>query len=202
MAAIIGGAKISDKIKILSKLLPIVDKLFIGGGMANTFLAAQGHDMQSSLVEEDKIAMAKEILEGEYAKKIFLPIDVMAAAAFDNAAEHKAVSLDGVPKDWQVLDIGPETMSFFEQELVSVKTILWNGPMGVFEMSNFAEGTKAVAKAVAASPAYSVVGGGDSSAAIRSVGMEDGIDHISTGGGASLKFLEGKVLPGIAACCD
>lgn len=202
LAAIIGGAKISDKIKILWKLLPIVDKLFIGGGMANTFLAAQGHDMQSSLVEEDKIAMAKEILEGEYAKKIFLPIDVMAAAAFDNAAEHKAVSLDGVPKDWQVLDIGPETMSFFEQELVSVKTILWNGPMGVFEMSNFAEGTKAVAKAVAASPAYSVVGGGDSSAAIRSVGMEDGIDHISTGGGASLKFLEGKVLPGIAACCD
>ncbi len=200
LAAIIGGAKISDKIKILSKLLPIVDKLFIGGGMANTFLAAQGHDMQKSLVEEDKIDMAKEILRGEFAQKIFLPVDVMVAAAFDNEADRKAVGLDEIPADWQALDIGPKTMERFEQELAPAKTILWNGPMGVFEMSNFAQGTKAVAKAVAASSAYSVVGGGDSSAAIKSVGMEDGIDHISTGGGASLKFLEGKVLPGIDAC--
>lgn len=200
LMAIIGGAKISDKIKILAKLLPIVDKLFIGGGMANTFLAAKGYNMEKSLVEEDKIAMAKEILEGEYAGKLVLPVDVVAASDFANDAEFKNVKLDGIPQGWQGLDIGPKTIELFEKELAPARTILWNGPMGVFEMPNFALGTKAVAKAVAESSAYSVIGGGDSSAAIKSVGMEDGIDHISTGGGASLKFLEGKELPGIAAC--
>lgn len=200
LMAIIGGAKISDKIKILAKLLPIVDKLFIGGGMANTFLAAKGYNMQKSLVEEDKIAMAKEILEGEYADKLVLPVDVVAAADFANESEFKNVELDGIPENWQSLDIGPRTIELFQKELAPARTILWNGPMGVFEMPNFAQGTKAVAKAVAESSAYSVIGGGDSSAAIKSVGMEDGIDHISTGGGASLKFLEGKELPGIAAC--
>lgn len=200
LMAIIGGAKISDKIKILAKLLPVVDKLFIGGGMANTFLAAKGYQMQKSLVEAEKIEMAKEIMEGEYAAKIFLPVDVIAAAGFDNDAEHKNVGVEEIPQDWQGLDIGEKTIKLFEDELLSAKTILWNGPMGVFEMSNFAEGTKAIANAVGKASAYSVVGGGDSAAAIKAVGMEKGIDHISTGGGASLKFLEGKELPGIAAC--
>lgn len=200
LMAIIGGAKISDKIKILANLLPVVDKLFIGGGMANTFLAAQGYNMEKSLVEEDKIDMAKEILEGEYASKIVLPVDIVAAADFSNEAEYKTVPLGEIPQGWQGLDIGAKTIELFAGQLGAAKTILWNGPMGVFEMPNFAQGTKAVAKAVAESAAYSVIGGGDSSAAIKSVGMEDGIDHISTGGGASLKFLEGKDLPGIAAC--
>lgn len=200
LMAIIGGAKISDKIKILANLLPVVDKLFIGGGMANTFLAAQGYDMEKSLVEEDKIDMAKEILEGEYASKIVLPVDIVAAADFSNETEYKTVPLGEIPQGWQGLDIGAKTIELFASQLGAAKTILWNGPMGVFEMPNFAQGTKAVAKAVAESAAYSVIGGGDSSAAIKSVGMEDGIDHISTGGGASLKFLEGKDLPGIAAC--
>ena len=200
LMAIIGGAKISDKIKILANLLPVVDKLFIGGGMANTFLAAQGYNMEKSLVEEDKIDMAKEILEGEYASKIVLPVDIVAAADFSNEAEYKTVPLGEIPQGWQGLDIGAKTIELFASQLGAAKTILWNGPMGVFEMPNFAQGTKAVAKAVAESAAYSVIGGGDSSAAIKSVGMEDGIDHISTGGGASLKFLEGKDLPGIAAC--
>ncbi|MDO4541654.1 MAG: phosphoglycerate kinase [Bacillota bacterium] len=200
LMAIIGGAKISDKIKILAKLLPIVDKLFIGGGMANTFLAAKGYNMQNSLVEEDRIEMAKEILQSEYADKLVLPVDVVAASSFSNDAEYKSVELKSIPAGWQGLDIGSKTIELFQRELAPACTILWNGPMGVFEMPNFAVGTKAVAKAVADSSAYSVVGGGDSSAAIRSIGMEEGIDHISTGGGASLKYLEGKELPGIAVC--
>ncbi|MEG2658063.1 MAG: phosphoglycerate kinase, partial [Clostridiales bacterium] len=200
LMAIIGGAKISDKIKILAKLLPIVDKLFIGGGMANTFLVAKGYNLQKSLVEEDKVAMAKELLNGEYAAKIILPVDVVAAEKFDNDAQRQNLDVDAIPENWSALDIGEKTIKLFEDELAPAKTILWNGPMGVFEMSNFACGTKAVAEIVAESQAYSVVGGGDSSAAIKSVGMEKGINHISTGGGASLKFLEGKELPGIAAC--
>lgn len=200
LVAIIGGAKVSDKIKILAKLLPIVDRLIIGGGMANTFLAAKCFDMQKSLVEEDQIGLAKEILEGEYAQKLVLPADCRAASEFSNDADIKIVSADALPEGYQALDIGDESIALFKEALVGAKTILWNGPMGVFEMGNFAVGTKAIAQAVGESDAYSVIGGGDSSAAVKAVGMEEGISHISTGGGASLKFLEGKELPGIAAC--
>lgn len=202
LVAIIGGAKVSDKIKILAKLLPIVDKLIIGGGMANTFLAAKGCDMQKSLVEEAKIEFAKEILNGLYADKIYLPVDVRAASAFSNDALIEMVPVDQVPRGYQCLDIGEKTVEVFAAALADAKTILWNGPMGVFEMSRFATGTKDIAKIVGDSDAYSVVGGGDSASAVRSIGMEKGISHISTGGGASLKFLEGKELPGIAACLD
>lgn len=202
LVAIIGGAKVSDKIKILAKLLPIVDRLVIGGGMANTFLKAKGFDMQKSLVEEDQLELASGLLNGEYAGKLILPVDCRAASEFSNDADVQVVAADAVPVGYQVLDIGDETVALFEKALEGAKTILWNGPMGVFEMSRFAVGTKAVAKAVGESEAYSVVGGGDSSAAIKAVGMEDGISHISTGGGASLKFLEGKELPGIAACME
>ena len=200
LVAIIGGAKVSDKIKILAKLLPIVDRLIIGGGMANTFLAAKGYDMQKSLVEEDKIDLAKDILNGEYAEKLILPVDCRAASEFSNDADIKLVAADAIPEGYQSLDIGDASIDAFVKALEGAKTILWNGPMGVFEMSNFAVGTKAIAQAVAATDAYSVIGGGDSSAAVKAVGMEKGISHISTGGGASLKFLEGKELPGIAAC--
>lgn len=200
LVAIIGGAKVSDKIKILAKLLPIVDRLIIGGGMANTFLAAKGYNMQKSLVEEDKIDLAKEILEGEYAGKLVLPVDCRTASEFSNDADIKVVAADAIPEGYQSLDIGDESIALFQKALEGAKTILWNGPMGVFEMSHFALGTKAIAQAVGESDAYSVIGGGDSSAAVKSVGMEKGISHISTGGGASLKFLEGKELPGIAAC--
>ena len=200
LVAIIGGAKVSDKIKILAKLLPIVDRLIIGGGMANTFLAAKGYDMQKSLVEEDKIDLAKDILNGEYAEKLVLPVDCRAASEFSNDADIKLVAADAIPEGYQSLDIGDASIDTFVKALDGAKTILWNGPMGVFEMSNFAIGTKAIAQAVAATDAYSVIGGGDSSAAVKAVGMEKGISHISTGGGASLKFLEGKELPGIAAC--
>ena len=200
LVAIIGGAKVSDKIKILAKLLPIVDRLIIGGGMANTFLAAKGYDMQKSLVEEDKIDLAKDILNGEYAEELILPVDCRAASEFSNDADIKHVAADAIPEGYQSLDIGDASIDAFVKALDGAKTILWNGPMGVFEMSNFAIGTKAIAQAVAATDAYSVIGGGDSSAAVKAVGMEKGISHISTGGGASLKFLEGKELPGIAAC--
>lgn len=200
LVAIIGGAKVSDKIKILAKLLPIVDRLIIGGGMANTFLAAKGYDMQKSLVEEDKINLAKDILNGEYAEKLILPVDCRAASEFSNDADIKLVAADAIPEGYQSLDIGDASIDAFVKALDGAKTILWNGPMGVFEMSNFSVGTKAIAHAVAATDAYSVIGGGDSSAAVKAVGMEKGISHISTGGGASLKFLEGKELPGIAAC--
>lgn len=202
LAAIIGGAKVSDKIKILAKLLPTVDKLIIGGGMANTFLAAKGYDMQKSLVEAAKIDFAKELLNGAYADKIYLPVDVQAASEFSDDAVIEAVPVAAVPQDYQCLDIGEKTVAVFAAALADAKTILWNGPMGVFEMSHFANGTKAIAKIVGEIDAYSVIGGGDSAAAVRSIGMERGISHISTGGGASLKFLEGKELPGIAACLD
>lgn len=199
LVAIIGGAKISDKIKILAKLLPIVDKLLIGGGMANTFLAAQGLAMEKSLVEHDKIDFAKDILGGDYVSKLVLPVDVVAAAAFDADAAYKTVAVEQVPAGYQALDIGPATVELFKRAIDDAKTVMWNGPMGVFELAPFAAGTKAVAAALAAAAAFSVVGGGDSSAALKAVGKEDGIDHISTGGGASLKYLEGKPLPGIAA---
>ena len=203
-AAIIGGTKVSDKIEVISNLLPKVDVMIIGGGMANTFLAAQNHGIGKSLGEADKIDLARQLIDQAVAqgKKLLLPIDVRVAAAFDNDAENKVVDVGQVPDDWMILDIGPKSAELFAKELAAMKLIVWNGPMGVFEMENFAKGTEAVAHAVAASAAVSIVGGGDSVAAVNKTGLADSISHISTGGGASLEYLEGKKLPGIESLSD
>ena len=203
-AAIIGGAKVSDKIEVISNLLPKVDLMIIGGGMANTFLAAQGYGIGKSLVEADKIDLAKSLIAQaqEQGTKLLLPVDVMVAAAFDNDADHKVVDVADVPADWMILDVGTKTQELFATELAAMKLIVWNGPMGVFEMENYAKGTEAVAKAVAASDAVSIVGGGDSVSAVNKTGLSDQISHISTGGGASLEYLEGKKLPGVELLSD
>lgn len=203
-AAIIGGAKVSDKIEVISNLLPKVDLMIIGGGMANTFLAAQGYGIGKSLVEADKINLAKSLIAQaqEQGTKLLLPVDVMVAAAFDNDADHKVVDVADVPADWMILDVGTKTQELFAKELAPMKLIVWNGPMGVFEMENYAKGTEAVAKAVAASDAVSIVGGGDSVSAVNKTGLSDQISHISTGGGASLEYLEGKKLPGVESLSD
>ncbi len=200
--AIVGGAKVSDKIALLANLLPIADKVFIGGGMANTFLAAKGVNMEKSLVETEKIAFAKEIMAGEYSDKVRLPEDSLAAESFSATAPRKNVALGEIPAGWESLDIGEETIKNYSREMADGKTILWNGPMGVFELEPFAKGTKAVAMAVANSGGYTVVGGGDSAAALQAVGMKDKISHVSTGGGAFLQFLGGKPMPGIEALLD
>ncbi|ERT57873.1 phosphoglycerate kinase [Megasphaera vaginalis (ex Srinivasan et al. 2021)] len=203
-AAVIGGAKVSDKIEVISNLLPKVDVMIIGGGMANTFLAAQGYSVGKSLVETDKIELAKSLL-AEAAKTnttLLLPSDVTVASAFSAAADYRVVARDAVPEDWMILDIGPESCAAFAEALAAMKLIVWNGPMGVFEMEPFAKGTVAVAQAVASSAAVSIVGGGDSVSAVNKTGLADQITHISTGGGASLEYLEGKDLPGIAVLSD
>ncbi|MCI5658552.1 MAG: triose-phosphate isomerase [Megasphaera elsdenii] len=203
-AAIIGGAKVSDKIEVISNLLPKVDLMIIGGGMANTFLAAQGYGIGKSLVEADKIDLAKQLINQakEQGTKLLLPVDVMVAAEFKNDADHKVVPVDAVPADWMILDVGTKTQELFAKELAPMKLIVWNGPMGVFEMENYAKGTEAVAKAVADSDAVSIVGGGDSVSAVNKTGLADKISHISTGGGASLEYLEGKQLPGVVSLSD
>ena len=203
-AAIIGGAKVSDKIEVISNLLPKVDLMIIGGGMANTFLAAQGYGIGKSLVEADKIDLAKQLINQakEQGTKLLLPVDVMVAAEFKNDADHKVVPVDAVPADWMILDVGTKTQELFAKELAPMKLIVWNGPMGVFEMENYAKGTEAVAKAVADSDAVSIVGGGDSVSAVNKTGLADKISHISTGGGASLEYLEGKQLPGVVSLRD
>lgn len=198
--AIIGGAKISDKIGVVSYLIGRADTIIIGGGMANTFLAAQGYDMKASLVEPDSIDIAKETLEQAKANgtDLLLPIDFTIASAFDAPESAKACDVDAIDDGWMALDIGPKTIDMYVEKIQGAKTIIWNGPMGVFEQEAFAVGTNALAKAVALSDAYSVVGGGDSVAAVKKSGMADKISHISTGGGASLEFMEGRVLPGLA----
>lgn len=203
-AAIIGGAKVSDKIEVISNLLPKVDVMIIGGGMANTFLAAQGYGIGKSLVEADKIDLAKKLIAqaADEGKKLLLPVDVTVAEAFSNDAAHKVVPADAVPEGWMILDIGTKTQELFARELEPMKLIVWNGPMGVFEMENFAKGTESVARAVAHSQAISIVGGGDSVSAVNKTGLADQISHISTGGGASLEYLEGKKLPGIESLSD
>lgn len=203
-AAIIGGAKVSDKIEVISNLLPKVDVMIIGGGMANTFLAAQGYGIGKSLVEADKIDLAKKLIAqaADEGKKLLLPVDVTVAEAFSNDAAHKVVPADAVPEGWMILDIGTKTQELFARELEPMKLIVWNGPMGVFEMENFAKGTESVARAVAYSQAVSIVGGGDSVSAVNKTGLADQISHISTGGGASLEYLEGKKLPGIESLSD
>ena len=202
--AIIGGAKVSDKIGVISNLLDKVDTLLIGGGMANTFLAAQGHKMGKSLVEEDKLELAKELLAKAKKNKVklLLPTDLVMAAAFAPDAEHVTEGVKHLNQDYMALDIGAETSKAYAEALKDAKMIVWNGPMGVFEMDAFCKGTEAVAKAVAKSRAVSIVGGGDSVAAIEKLGLAKRITHISTGGGASLEYLEGKVLPGVAALDD
>ena len=202
--AIIGGAKVSDKIGVISNLLDKVDTLLIGGGMANTFLAAQGYKMGKSLVEEDKLDLAKELLAKAKKNKVImlLPTDLVMAAAFAPDAEHVTEKVKNLNQAYMALDIGAETSKAYAEALADAKMIVWNGPMGVFEMDAFCKGTEAVAKAVAKSRATSIVGGGDSVAAIEKLGLAKRITHISTGGGASLEYLEGKVLPGVAALDD
>ena len=200
-ALILGGAKVSDKIGVIDNLLETVDKVLIGGGMANTFLKAQGHDVGKSLVEEDNVDVARDVLERARAANVelLLPVDAVVAERMDANAAAREVNVDDVPSDMAIFDIGPSTVSMFAEALKTARTIVWNGPMGVFELQPFASGTKGVAQAVAESQGFTLVGGGDSVAAIEQIGLADKISHISTGGGASLEFLEGKSLPGIAA---
>ena len=200
--AIMGGAKISDKISVIENLLNQVDSLLIGGGMANTFFVAQGHSVGTSLVEEAAIETAKSLL-AEHAERLVLPVDCVIAPEFKADADSKVVPVDEVPDGWMILDIGPATIAHFANRLAAAKTVVWNGPMGVFEFPKFAEGTFAVAKALAGlENAITIIGGGDSAAAAEQSGLADKMSHISTGGGASLEFLEGKVLPGVAALDD
>jgi phosphoglycerate kinase len=198
--AILGGAKVSDKIGVIQNLLDRVTTLLIGGGMAYTFLKAEGFQIGKSLVEEEQIGFSLNLLEKAKGKiKFFLPSDHIAAERMDVQAKREIVKNDKIPSGWVCLDIGPETVKTFSEEIKSAKTIVWNGPMGVFEMEPFSQGTFAIAKAIANSSAFSIVGGGDSVAAVNKAGVADRISHISTGGGASLEFLEGKKLPGIEA---
>jgi len=201
--AIIGGAKVSDKIDVIRNLMSKVDALLIGGAMAYTFLKAQGKAVGKSLVEEDKVGLAKELLAETQSKKVrlLLPMDHVIADKIDASAKTQTVTTDqGIPDGQMGLDIGPETIAAFSKEIAGAKTIVWNGPMGVFEVATFAKGTMKIAQAVAAnSSAVSIVGGGDSVAAVHQSGIADKITHISTGGGASLEFLEGKKLPGVEA---
>lgn len=199
--AILGGAKISDKIGVVESLLQRADRLLIGGGMANTFLVAKGIGLGNSLVELESVSTAKEILK-KAGDRILLPVDAVIADAFEAHANHKIVSVQDVPDGWQVLDIGPKTVEAFTKALKGAKLVVWNGPMGVFEFPAFAKGTEAIAQAIAYDGATSVIGGGDSAAAIRNAGLTEKISHVSTGGGASLEFLEGKTLPGVAALQD
>ncbi len=201
---VIGGAKISDKIGVIENLLGKVDALLIGGGMANTFLLAQGHQVGDSLVEQDSVATAKDLIQQAQARnvRLLLPVDVVVADAFDNNANKKVVPVDQVEDGWRILDIGPETIKRYSDEIKRAKTVIWNGPMGVFELPAFAEGTRAIAQALADSGATTIIGGGDSVAAVEQMGLADKMSHISTGGGASLELLEGKELPGVAALND
>lgn len=203
-AAIIGGAKVSDKIGVIDHLVDIADTVIIGGGMANTFFLAQGYEVGKSLVEADKKDVAAAVLAKaeKLGKQLLLPVDVVTAKEFAADAEPHVLPVTAIPADEMVLDIGPMSAGSFGTAIAAAKTVVWNGPMGVFEMPAFAQGTEAVARAVAASDAVSIVGGGDSVAAIEQCGVADQISHISTGGGASLEYLEGKVLPGIACLAE
>ncbi|MBO8136936.1 MAG: phosphoglycerate kinase [Desulfotomaculum sp.] len=202
--AIIGGAKVSDKIGVIENLLDRVDTLIIGGGMANTFLKAKGMDVGRSLVEEDKIGLAQELMQkaAENKVQLTLPMDAVVADSIESPTNIKTVPVNGVPAGYMILDIGPQTAKQFADLVKKAGTVVWNGPMGVFEQDAFAKGTEQVARALANSDAVSVVGGGDSAAAVKKTGVTERITHISTGGGASLKFLEGKELPGITALED
>ncbi|MBM7614361.1 phosphoglycerate kinase [Alkaliphilus hydrothermalis] len=202
--AILGGSKVSDKIGVIENLLEKVDVLLIGGGMAYTFLKAQGYEIGKSLLEEDKMDLALEMIKQAKEKNVdlLLPVDSVVASDFAADAAHKTVINEDMPSDWMGLDIGSQTVELYAQKIKEAKTVIWNGPMGVFEMPNFAKGTKDVAKAMAESEAITIIGGGDSAAAVEQLGYADNMSHISTGGGASLEFLEGIVLPGIEVLTD
>ncbi len=202
--AILGGAKVSDKIGVIENLLGKVDGLIIGGGMANTFVKAQGYEMGKSLVDDERLGLARDLMDQAKKKriKIMLPSDFVVAKEFKADAETQIVAAENIPADAMALDIGPSTRIIFANEIKSAKTVIWNGPMGVAEMPAFANGTKAIAEALADSSAITIIGGGDSAAAVKKLGYADKMSHISTGGGASLEFLEGKELPGVAALND
>jgi phosphoglycerate kinase len=200
--AILGGAKISDKIGVVENLLGQVDRLLIGGGMANTFLKADGYGVAESLVEDGSLETARSLIE-RAGSKLVLPVDVTVADRFDADAFSQVVPVAEVPPGWRILDLGPRTLELFREQLEGAHTVVWNGPMGVFEFPKFAQGTEAVARMLAALPdATTIIGGGDSAAAVKQASLADDISHISTGGGASLEFLEGKTLPGVAALLD
>lgn len=199
LVAILGGAKVSDKIKVIESLLTKADKVIIGGGMAYTFLKAQGKEVGKSLLELDRVELAKQLL-AEAGDKLVLPVDVVVADDFSNDANTQTVSVDNIPTDWEGLDCGPESIKLFSEVLKDAKTVIWNGPMGVFELEKFAHGTNGVAETLSnLTDAITIVGGGDSAAAVSQLGYEDKFTHISTGGGASLNYLEGVVLPGVEA---
>ncbi|MBM7605962.1 phosphoglycerate kinase [Metabacillus crassostreae] len=203
--AIIGGAKVKDKIGVIDNLLNKVDNIIIGGGLAYTFIKALGHDVGKSLLEEDKVDLAKSFLDQAKEKGVnfYMPVDIVVADDFSNDANTKIVSIDSIPSDWEGLDCGPKSREIYADVIKNSKLVIWNGPMGVFELDAFAGGTKAVAEALAeANDTYSVIGGGDSAAAVEKFNLADKMSHISTGGGASLEFMEGKVLPGVLALND
>lgn len=199
--AILGGAKVSDKITVIENLIEKVDSIIIGGGMAFTFLKSLGYSVGKSLLEEDKIDLAKDLYEKAKSKNVnmLLPVDVVVSKEFSNDSDFKTVTIDSIEEDYMGLDIGYKTVGLFSDEIKKAKTVVWNGPMGVFEMPNFAKGTFEIAKAIAETDSISIIGGGDSASAAEKSGFKDKITHISTGGGASLEFLEGKILPGIDA---
>ncbi len=199
--AILGGAKVSDKVGVIENLLKQCDRLLIGGGMANTFFKAMGFEVGDSLIEEEAVSVAQSLLKGAPGQLI-LPVDVVIADAFDNDANTRVVAPNEVTAGWRILDIGPKTVPTFESALGGAKTVVWNGPLGVFEMENFARGTFAVAEILANLDAVTIIGGGDSAAAVRQAGLVDRMTHVSTGGGASLEFLEGQALPGVVALAD
>ena len=202
--AIIGGAKVKDKIGVIESLLTKVDNLIIGGGLANTFIKALGYDVGASLLEEDKVELAASFIQQAKEKDVhfYIPVDVVVADRFENDAETKIVSVDAIPAGWQALDIGPKTVEQYESVIANSKTVVWNGPMGVFEMESFMKGTEAVAKAMVHVHGTTIIGGGDSVAAVEKAGVADQMTHISTGGGASLEFMEGKALPGVTILQD
>ena len=199
--AIMGGSKVKDKIALIDHLLPKVDRLIIGGGMTYTFLKAQGFEIGKSILDKTSIEYAGQLLK-DHGDKLVLPVDLVVADAFAPDANTQVVAADAIPAEWEGLDVGPESRKRFAHEISVAKTVLWNGPVGVFEMDAFAEGTRAIAEAMAESSAVTIVGGGDSAAAVEKFGLADKMTHVSTGGGASLEFLEGRVLPGIAALQD
>ncbi len=195
--AIMGGSKVSDKIGVIRNLLPKVDRLLIGGAMANTFLYAMGHKMGASKLSDDYVELVRELLQNDVEKKIMLPEDLVVADSFDNNARSRNVGIDDVPEGWMALDMGEKTINTYSAIIRSAATVIWNGPMGVFEMPNFAKGTEAIAVACAKSQGSTIVGGGDSLAAIDQVGVSYMITHVSTGGGSTLEYLEGRRLPGV-----
>ena len=204
LVAVLGGAKISDKLAVIENLLEKADTLIIGGGMAFTFLKAKGLEVGDSLLDAEKIDYCRDMLAKAEAKgkKLLLPVDVVVADKFDAEANTQVVAADAIPAGWQGLDIGPETQKLYAEEVKNAGTVIWNGPMGVFEFAKFAKGTEAVAAAMAECPGVTVVGGGDSASAIEKMGYSDKVTHVSTGGGASLEFMEGKELPGVACLLD